>query len=31
LAEKSAGLKVKLTGTLDTKTNTIQVRSIALR
>lgn len=31
LAEKSAGLKVKLTGTLDPKTNTIQVRSIELR
>ena len=28
LAEKSAGLKVKVTGTLDTKTNTIQVRTI---
>jgi hypothetical protein len=28
LAEKSAGLKVKVTGTLDAKTNTIQVRSI---
>jgi len=31
LAEKSAGLKVKLTGTLDPKTNTIQVRSIELK
>jgi hypothetical protein len=28
LAEKSAGLKVKVTGTLDPKTNTIQVHSI---
>jgi hypothetical protein len=28
LAEKSAGLKVKVTGTLDPKTNIIQVRSI---
>jgi hypothetical protein len=28
LAEKSAGLKVKVIGTLDAKTNTIQVRSI---
>lgn len=28
LVEKSAGLKVKLTGTLDPKTNIIQVRSI---
>jgi hypothetical protein len=28
LAAKSVGLKVKLTGTLDPKTNTIQVRSI---
>ncbi len=30
LAEKSAGLRVKVTGTLDPKTNTIQVRSIKL-
>jgi len=28
LAERNAGLKVKVTGTLDTKTNIIQVRSI---
>ena len=28
LAEKSAGVKVKVTGTLDPKTNTIQVRTI---
>jgi len=28
LAEKSAGLRVKVTGTLDPKTRTIQVRSI---
>jgi hypothetical protein len=28
LAEKNAGLKVKVTGTLDPKTNIIQVRSI---
>jgi hypothetical protein len=28
LAEKSAGLKAKVTGTLDSKTNTIQVRTI---
>lgn len=28
LAAKSAGLKVKVTGTLDSKTNTIQVRAI---
>jgi hypothetical protein len=28
LAEKSAGHKVKLTGTLDSKTNTIQVRTM---
>lgn len=28
LVEKSAGLKVKLTGTLDPKTNIIQVRSV---
>jgi hypothetical protein len=28
LAEKSAGVKVKVTGTLDPKTNTIQVRKI---
>jgi len=28
LAEKSAGVKVKITGTLDPKTNTIQVRTI---
>jgi hypothetical protein len=28
LAEKSAGVKVKVTGTLDSKTNTIQVRAI---
>jgi len=28
LAEKNAGVKVKVTGTLDPKTNTIQVRTI---
>jgi hypothetical protein len=28
LAEKSAGVKVKVTGTLDSKTDTIQVRTI---
>jgi hypothetical protein len=28
LAEKSAGKKVKVTGTVDTKTNTIHVRTI---
>jgi hypothetical protein len=28
LAEKNAGLKVKVTGTLDPQTNTIRVRSI---
>lgn len=28
LAEKSAGMKVKVTGTVDPKTNTIQVRTI---
>ena len=28
LAEKNAGLKVKVTGTLDSKTNTIQVRTM---
>jgi hypothetical protein len=28
LVEKSAGLRVKLTGTLDPKTNIIQVRSV---
>jgi hypothetical protein len=28
LAEKNAGVKVKVTGTLDSKTNTIQVRTI---
>jgi Protein of unknown function (DUF5818) len=28
LAEKSAGAQVKVTGTLDSKTNTIQVRTI---
>jgi hypothetical protein len=28
VAEKSAGLKVKITGILDTKTNTIQLRTI---
>ena len=28
LAEKSAGTKVRVNGTLDTKTNIIQVRSI---
>jgi hypothetical protein len=28
LAEKSAGMKAKVTGTLDPKTNTIQVRTI---
>lgn len=28
LAEKSAGVKVKVTGSLDPKTNTIQVRTI---
>ena len=30
LAEQNAGLKVKLVGTLDPKTNTVQVRSIEL-
>ena len=28
LAEKSAGMKVRVTGTIDPKTNTIQVRTI---
>ena len=28
LVEKSAGLKVKVTGTLDPKTNTIQLRTV---
>jgi len=30
LAEKSAGQKVKVTGLLDTKTGTIQIRMIVL-